>query len=872
MIHHGKVLVFSNIQKVFKTQFKIQCEMFLDLRHHQHRKKQQPVCSSFYHSSPSSSSSLERAACQQMVAAKSMMEVAVIGAGASGLVASRHLLNNGIRPTILEASHRIGGAWNNDNGKSDSVSTGKMWDSLHTNLSKYTCSFSDHPHPPSSSNNKDFVSHQEVQRYLESYSETFVDPSCFRFGCHVTHVKLRDKSSSGSGSMVGSGSVGSRGYHVEWAEEDKNDNTKQLFKSASFDAVVVATGFFASPAVSTFVKQEEEEDNDDDDDERQQGKGKNVNSLASYITHSSKYKTPDDFKDYTQVAVCGASFSALEIAADLARNSPPGTSGKVLHILPSIPYVLSRFLPYQEDDEDDSSDEQHQKQYYMPLDCALYRRSCDGSPNDALLPEKTSLNDKQACRLRHEELQKKYIDLRKQKAAIGLPNIDDMRQPPYVAISDDYLNLVLGGQIQVVTGQRLVRATLVDDPNNGDRDDDATSSTITDSSSSQARLRLELDSGTVLSSAQHLVDCTGFGNPQLHEFLDDSILTSLAYDQTDNYAPMVMCHDTLHPDLPGLGFVGMYRGPYFGIMELQARLLAALWSSSNESTTAVKAKLTPEAMQRALQESLQIRQDKQHRRRRPQLPHFDYVGFMDALADYLDLVPRASTPCGVKKQVVLPAFYQPNLEIAQSTLDRYLHMKSTEYQTQILPRIIFNALVGQWLFQRTLTHFEAGTIRTGLQQDVTGLVKFSPQTPAPSFERTVLLYREDGVLHLPRGDMTVFREYEYSLAGSRHEQLEVHFVENGKRAGLFLNLQFNTVEQQQQQQPHQQHGNQAGPRQLLHRYEATSDHLCIKDLYSGKFQMDMDGVAIRQMTMTYRVRGPHKDYESVTKLQPYHDS
>lgn len=26
----------------------------------------------------------------------------------------------------------------------------------------------------------------------------------------------------------------------------------------------------------------------------------------------------------------------------------------------------------------------------------------------------------------------------------------------------------------------------------------------------------------------------------------------------------------IHPDLPGLGFVGIYRGPYFGVMEKQA--------------------------------------------------------------------------------------------------------------------------------------------------------------------------------------------------------------------------------------------------------------------------------------------------------------
>ena len=40
-----------------------------------------------------------------------MLEVAVIGAGTSGLVAARHLIHAGLRPTIFEAAKTIGGAW-----------------------------------------------------------------------------------------------------------------------------------------------------------------------------------------------------------------------------------------------------------------------------------------------------------------------------------------------------------------------------------------------------------------------------------------------------------------------------------------------------------------------------------------------------------------------------------------------------------------------------------------------------------------------------------------------------------------------------------------------------------------------------------------
>lgn len=48
----------------------------------------------------------------------------------------------------------------------------------------------------------------------------------------------------------------------------------------------------------------------------------------------------------------------------------------------------------------------------------------------------------------------------------------------------------------------------------------------------------------------------------------------MKYDPNDSFAATTLAWDTLHPELPNLGFCGMYRGPYFGIMELQARLVA----------------------------------------------------------------------------------------------------------------------------------------------------------------------------------------------------------------------------------------------------------------------------------------------------------
>ena len=70
-----------------------------------------------------------------------------------------------------------------------------------------------------------------------------------------------------------------------------------------------------------------------------------------------------------------------------------------------------------------------------------------------------------------------------------------------------------------------------------------------------------------------------------------------------------------------LHLVGLYHGPYFGIMELQARWAAALLSGTVAPPTAEEAA-------EGLARELEIRD----RMPRPQFPHGEYVAFADELA------------------------------------------------------------------------------------------------------------------------------------------------------------------------------------------------------------------------------------------------
>lgn len=102
----------------------------------------------------------------------------------------------------------------------------------------------------------------------------------------------------------------------------------------------------------------------------------------------------------------------------------------------------------------------------------------------------------------------------------------------------------------------------------------------------------------------------------------------LGFDRTDLLQPLVLHRCTFHPRLPGMAFVGLYRGPFFAVLELQARWAAAVLSGAVAPPDAarMRAGLAAEARIRAA-------------RPRPQFPHGDYVGLADAIATELGVLP-----------------------------------------------------------------------------------------------------------------------------------------------------------------------------------------------------------------------------------------
>lgn len=189
------------------------------------------------------------------------VRVAVIGAGAGGLCAAKHLLARGLDVTVLEMGTAVGGLWvyDNDNGRSPA------YQSLHINSEAAVTAFEDFPFPTGTPL---YPHHTLVRDYLEGYAKHFGVTDVIRFGQHVTSVT---PSADGGG----------------WRIQTAAGLDEQ------FEAVVAAPGHQAEPSHPPFAS-----------------------AFTGTYLHVHDYRVPEPFRG-KNVLVVGMGNSALDAAADI---------------------------------------------------------------------------------------------------------------------------------------------------------------------------------------------------------------------------------------------------------------------------------------------------------------------------------------------------------------------------------------------------------------------------------------------------------------------------------------------------------------------------------------------------------------------------
>lgn len=237
------------------------------------------------------------------------MSVGIIGAGPSGLAAAKSALEIGMQPAIFERSGDLGGIWH--------PKSGSTWDVMQTNLSKYSCMFSDYPW---SIDEDLFPSRSKVYEYLKGYSEEFGLNKYINYGMNVTSLERVLNTNKWSIKTI--------------------SNTGACY-TKTFDCVIVASGFFTSQVADLDVPL-------------------NGNEKVEVI-YSKDYRNPEAFKGKT-VAVMGGSFSGSEIAADITKNAH-----KVIHVRDKRFWILPRLL-----------NAHGQK---TPLDLVFYKRKTPENPS-----------------------------------------------------------------------------------------------------------------------------------------------------------------------------------------------------------------------------------------------------------------------------------------------------------------------------------------------------------------------------------------------------------------------------------------------------------------------------------------------------------
>ncbi|KAK2611491.1 hypothetical protein N8I77_004827 [Diaporthe amygdali] len=769
--------------------------------------------------------------------------VCIVGAGPSGLVAAKTLLHHasgsgpGFSVTVYDAQPRIGGLWPVE--KSDGA--GLVHPLMVLNQSRNTVQFSDlawdgnAPQLP-----RAWQVGRYLQKYLRKYCAFEEDRFRLRLGWRVENTLPVDEQSG-------------RRWRVTAKSEEG------VVDEGEYDYLLIASGFFGKPAVSEVPGLKE--------------------AHGIPVVHSSQYRDletllPNAAGNGGKILIVGGQMSGVEIAGTIAShlsfaaNSPgpnrlPGVEKyKIHHVIQRPTWVFPLFT---------SPVAGSPAAPFLPLDLPSYNLANRPQP----LTNSQGHISVEAAQMVNGIYKNVLGTDQSEFSPLLAPTDEDLNNPPYLTVSDWYMDFVRSGLIELSQG-KLSSVSVA-------------SATVSSASSASE--------STSVTDIAAIVLATGFEAAPSLSFLPTEIQQTLAVDPSNlDNTVLLAFHGTHHPDVPNLGFVGFYRSPYWGVMEMQAHFLTELWAQQQQPG----GQLSP-SMQHALATDRSIPRFAALRTdtRVSQFPMGDYAFLMQEFASALDLgifMTVGETPplppTGLPMDILTPARYaSKGLTAAQhAELDRSLRQTNETAvagltRGRFVARAVFRSLLGEWQLERDLVsklpshpsgHW-SGTARFLLRQGTADGNRCAVNGPTngnsadhddedeqdddPGLE---YLYIEEGNFTATNG-MTFRATRRYIWRYDENaDKLSVWFARTGDKFArndpqreeeqmradyLFHEIEFIVPE-----------GHEQGDYSSEKGWQAKSDHLCIDDFYDVKYEFLFNAVNLKEWKLGYTVNGPQKDY------------
>ncbi|XP_066913696.1 dimethylaniline monooxygenase [N-oxide-forming] 2-like [Clytia hemisphaerica] len=195
----------------------------------------------------------------------------VIGAGMSGLAATKCLIDAGLEVTCYERDRFVGGRWNNEN-------TNPIPRSTVTNLPSYMSCFSDFPMKKGTPL---YFSANIYAEYFQDYAENF---------CLLPHINFEHKVLK-----VEFMNCPKNGWKVKFKNNEGDENTKL------FDFMVISSGFYVLPYIPEKIASA-------------------IKGFTGNIVHSKDFKDAEGFRD-KNVVVSGLGNTGGDISVESSKFS-----------------------------------------------------------------------------------------------------------------------------------------------------------------------------------------------------------------------------------------------------------------------------------------------------------------------------------------------------------------------------------------------------------------------------------------------------------------------------------------------------------------------------------------------------------------------